>query len=57
MGMEKMELGGSKEKAKARILSHRDKKIKMVEHEVAEQLKKLEHCHQGYLYGVKHLLT
>ena len=48
-------LGGSKEKAKAHILSHRDKKIKKVEHDVAEQLKKLEHRHQSYLHGVKHL--
>ena len=51
------QLGGSKAKAKARILSHRDKKIKKVEHNIAEQLRKLEQCHQGYLHGVKHLST
>jgi len=48
-------LSGSKEKAKSRILAHKEKKIKKVEHETSEQLKNLEKRHQGYLHGVKHL--
>ena len=48
-------LEGSKEKAEARILANRHKKIKKVEDDVAEQLRKLEHRHTGYIRGVKHL--
>ena len=66
MGRKKMGMGeklrrrrgrleGSKEKAEARILANRHKKIKKVEDDVAEQLRKLEHRHTGYIRGVKHL--
>ena len=48
-------LEGSKEKAEARILANRHKKIKKVEDDVAEQLRKLEHRHIGYIRGVKRL--
>jgi len=66
MGRKKMGMGeklrrrrgrleGSKEKAEARILANRHKKIKKVEDDVAEQLRKLGDRHKGYLRGVKHL--
>ena len=39
----------------ARILANKHKKIKKVEDDVAEQLRKLGDRHKGYLRGVKHL--
>ena len=50
-------LGGSKEKAKTRILAYKEMKINKIENEVSEQLKSLEKRHQGYLHSVKHLST